>query len=176
MVTSLVVGLSFSQFFISDIFLKHFDNKSMSMSSTPDLELMTFNGVKELLNYVNNQISDLEKRIKDIEGMMSELKVKADKYMALMKMIEEIVGKGQQLPLSTAIELTGLKIIFDPRPIDEYETLDESRKAMADRLAALVRVKDVLDVIVNKLGDKADVPILVELKMGVPVKIIFRSW
>ncbi|WP_054842300.1 hypothetical protein [Vulcanisaeta distributa] len=146
------------------------------MSSAPDLELMTFNGVKELLNYVNNQISDLERRIKDIEGMMSELKVKADKYMALMKMIEEIVGKGQQLPLSTAIELTGLKIIFDPRPIDEYETLDESRKAMADRLAALTRVRDVLDVIVNKLGDKAEVPILVELKMGVPVKIIFRSW
>ncbi|GAB6946476.1 hypothetical protein JCM16161A_06060 [Vulcanisaeta sp. JCM 16161] len=146
------------------------------MSSAPDLELMTFNGVKELLNYVNNQISDLEKRIKDIEGMMSELKVKADKYMALLQMIEEIVGKGQQLPLSTAIELTGLKIIFDPRPIDEYETLDESRKAMADRLAALTRVRDVLDVIVNKLGDKAEVPILVELKMGVPVKIIFRSW
>ncbi|GAB6944736.1 hypothetical protein [Vulcanisaeta sp. JCM 14467] len=148
----------------------------MSMSSTPDLELMTFNGVKELLNYVNSQISDLERRIKDIEGMMSELRVKADKYMALMKMIEEIVGKGQQLSLSTAIELTGLKIIFDPRPIDEYETLDESRKAMADRLAALMRVKDVLDIIASKLGDKADVPILVELKMGIPVKIIFRSW
>ncbi|ADN51190.1 conserved hypothetical protein [Vulcanisaeta distributa DSM 14429] len=171
-----MVGLGYSQFFISDIFLKYLVNKSMSMSSAPDLELMTFNGVKELLNYVNNQISDLERRIKDIEGMMSELKVKADKYMALMKMIEEIVGKGQQLPLSTAIELTGLKIIFDPRPIDEYETLDESRKAMADRLAALTRVKDVLDVIISKLGDKADVPILVELKMGIPVKIIFRSW
>ncbi len=155
MVTTLVVGLGYSQFFISDIFLKYLVNKSMSMSSAPDLELMTFNGVKELLNYVNNQISDLERRIKDIEGgMMSELKVKADKYMALMKMIEEIVGKGQQLPLSTAIELTGLKIIFDPRPIDEYETLDESRKAMADRLAALMRVKDVLDVIVSKLGDR----------------------
>ncbi len=172
----MVVGLDYSQFFISDIFLKYLVNKSMNMSSAPDLELMTFNGVKELLNYVNSQINDLEKRIRDIEGMMSELKVKADKYMALMKMIEEIVGKGQQLPLSTAIELTGLKIIFDPRPIDEYETLDESRKAMADKLAALTRVKDVLDVIISKLGDKADVPILVELKMGVPVKIIFRSW
>ncbi|WP_243666453.1 MULTISPECIES: hypothetical protein [Vulcanisaeta] len=146
------------------------------MSSAPDLELMTFNGVKELLNYVNNQISNLEKRIKEIEGMMGDLKVKADKYMALLQMIEEIVGKGQQLSLSTAIELTGLKIIFDPRPIDEYEALDESRKAMADRLMALARVRDVLEVIINKLGDKADVPILVELKMGIPVKIIFRSW
>ncbi len=148
----------------------------MNMSSAPDLELMTFNGVKELLNYVNNQISNLEKRIKEIEGMMGDLKVKADKYMALLQMIEEIVGKGQQLSLSTAIELTGLKIIFDPRPIDEYEALDESRKAMADRLMALARVRDVLEVIINKLGDKADVPILVELKMGIPVKIIFRSW
>ncbi len=146
------------------------------MSSAPDLELMTFNGVKELLDYVNNQINDLERRIKDIEGMMGELKVKADKYIALMKMLEEIVGKGQQLSLSTAIELTGLKIIFDPRPIDEYEALDESRKAMADRLSALMKVRDVLNIIINKLGDKAEVPILVELKVGVPIKIIFRSW
>ncbi|MGC8606146.1 MAG: hypothetical protein ACP5GZ_00640 [Vulcanisaeta sp.] len=146
------------------------------MSTTPDLELMTFKGVKELLSYVNNQINDLEKRIKDIEDMMGDLKVKADKYMALLQMIEEIVGKGQQLPLSTAVELTGLKIIFDPRPIDEYETLNESRKAMADRLTALTRVKDILEVIVNKLGDKAEVPILVELKTGIPIKIIFRSW
>ena len=146
------------------------------MSTTPDLEIMIFNGVKELLNYVNNQISDLEKRIKEIEGMMGDLKVKADKYMALMQMIEEIVGKGQQLPLSAAIELTGLKIIFDPRPIDEYEALDESRKAMVDRLSALTKVRDILDVISKKLGDKAEVPILVELKMGIPVKIIFRSW
>jgi hypothetical protein len=131
---------------------------------------------KELLNYVNNQISDLEKRIKEIEGMMGDLKVKADKYMALMQMIEEIVGKGQQLPLSAAIELTGLKIIFDPRPIDEYEALDESRKAMVDRLSALTKVRDILDVISKKLGDKAEVPILVELKMGIPIKVIFRSW
>ncbi|WP_243681094.1 hypothetical protein [Vulcanisaeta souniana] len=77
------------------------------MSVTPDLELMTFKGVKELLNYVNSQISDLERRVKDIEGLMSDLKVKADKYIALLQMIEEIVGKGQQLPLSTTIELTG---------------------------------------------------------------------
>ncbi|MFP3304884.1 MAG: hypothetical protein RXN89_02240 [Vulcanisaeta sp.] len=146
------------------------------MSTTPDLEIMVFNGVKELLNYVNNQISDLEKRIKEIEGMMGDLKVKADKYMALMQMIEEIVGKGQQLPLSAAIELTGLKIIFDPRPIDEYEVLDESRKAMVDRLSALTKVRDILDVISKKLGDKAEVPILVELKMGIPIKVIFRSW
>jgi hypothetical protein len=146
------------------------------MSTTPDLEIMIFNGVKELLNYVNNQISDLEKRIKEIEGMMGDLKVKADKYMALMQMIEEIVGKGQQLPLSAAIELTGLKIIFDPRPIDEYEVLDESRKAMVDRLSALTKVRDILDVISKKLGDKAEVPILVELKMGIPIKVIFRSW
>ncbi|KUO81332.1 MAG: hypothetical protein AT714_05240 [Vulcanisaeta sp. OSP_8] len=146
------------------------------MSTTPDLEIMVFNGVKELLNYVNNQISDLERRIKEIEGMMGDLKVKADKYMALMQMIEEIVGKGQQLPLSAAIELTGLKIIFDPRPVDEYEALDESRKAMVDRLSVLTKVRDILDVITKKLGDKAEVPILVELKMGIPVKIIFRSW
>jgi len=146
------------------------------MSTTPDLEIMVFNGVKELLNYVNNQISDLERRIKEIEGMMGDLKVKADKYMALMQMIEEIVGKGQQLPLSAAIELTGLKIIFDPRPIDEYEALDESRKAMVDRLSALTKVRDILDVITKKLGDKAEVPILVELKMGIPIKVIFRSW
>jgi hypothetical protein len=146
------------------------------MSVTPDLEVMIFNGVKDLLNYVNNQISDLEKRIREIENMMGSLKVKVDKYMALIQMIEEIVGKGQQLPLSTAIELTGLKIIFDPRPIDEYETLDESRRAMADRLSALMKVRDVLDILVKKLGDKAEVPILVEMKMGIPVKIIFRSW
>ncbi|MGC8543906.1 MAG: hypothetical protein ACP5NQ_08185 [Vulcanisaeta sp.] len=146
------------------------------MSTAPDLELMTFKGVKDLLNYVNAQINDLEKRIKDIEGMLKDVQDKANKYMALMQMIEEIVGKGQQLPLSTAIELTGLKIIFDPRPIDEYETLDESRKAMADRLTALMRVKDVLEVIANKLGDKAEVPLLVELKLGIPVKIIFKSW
>jgi hypothetical protein len=47
---------------------------------------------------------------------------------------------------------------------------------MVDRLSALTKVRDILDVISKKLGDKAEVPILVELKMGIPIKVIFRSW
>ncbi|WP_238375181.1 hypothetical protein [Vulcanisaeta thermophila] len=146
------------------------------MSATPDLELINFNSVKELLNYINKQISELEARIKEVEDQISAVKPKVDKYMAIMQMIEETVGKGQQIPLSTAIELTGLKIILDPRPIDEYEVLDESRRAMADRLTVLRRVKDIIEILNNKLGDKANVPIMVEFKMNVPIKIIFKGW
>jgi hypothetical protein len=86
------------------------------------------------------------------------------------------VGKGQQLSLSTAIELTGLKVIFDPRPIDEYEALDESYRSMMDRLSVLKKVKDVIEIIGKKLGDRSDVPVIVEFKFGVPIKVIFRSW
>jgi len=146
------------------------------MSSTPDVDLLVFPNIGALLNHLSKEITDLERRIKDVEAMLASIKTRADKYKSIVQVIEEIVGKGQQLSLSTAIELTGLKVIFDPRPIDEYEALDEAYRSMMDRLSVLRKVKDVVEIIGKKIGDRPDVPLMVELKLGIPVKIIFRSW
>jgi len=146
------------------------------MSSTPDVDLLVFPNIGALLNHLSKEITDLERRIKDVEAMLASIKTRADKYKSIVQVIEEIVGKGQQLSLSTAIELTGLKVIFDPRPIDEYEALDEAYRSMMDRLSVLRKVKDVVEIIGKKIGDRSDVPLMVELKLGIPVKIIFRSW
>ncbi len=142
--------------------------------SSPYLDVALFNNLRELLRYLDERIGELEAKAREIDEVLSSLRPKVERYKSILKMIEEIVGKGQHISLSTSIEVSGLKLVLDPRPIDEYELYEEVRKAIADRLLVLKKVRDLIDSIASRLGDKADVPVTVEFKMGVPIKLVFK--
>lgn len=141
--------------------------------NTADIDIMFFKNIREFTKFVDDQIRDLERKLSQISGIIEQLRDRVSRYETFRKMIEELTGK-EQMPISTTIEITGLKILFDPRPIDEYEVLNKAYSAISDRLNVLRRIREVLNVLERYLSDER-LNIIVEFRAGIPIKIVLKS-
>ncbi len=135
---------------------------------------MYFKNLRELISYLDQLILDNQRKAEAINKDIEALKSRVDKFQALQRIIEELIEKNKEV-LPTAIELTGLKIYIDPRPTDEYDILKEGLDAIMDRNSVLKKVRDVVDILQSKVG-QSDTMIVVEMRNGVPTKIVFRGW
>ena len=132
-----------------------------------DLEVMYFKSVSEFINYLNGQISQLENSIKAVEANLKGLEARVKGYEALLAILRKLLGQ-ENVISSPQIEVTGLKIIIDPKPVDEYQVLKESIDSMYDRLQVLKNVRELA----NLIASTAEVPILVQFRAGIPIRIL----
>ncbi len=139
-----------------------------------DIDIVYFKNLRELISYLDQLILDNQRKADAINKDIEALKGRVDKFQALQRIIEELIEKNKEV-LPTAIELTGLKIYIDPRPTDEYDILKEGLDAIMDRNSVLKKVRDVVDILQSKVG-QSDTMIVVEMRNGVPTKIVFRGW
>ncbi|MDT7902803.1 MAG: hypothetical protein RQ838_01910 [Caldivirga sp.] len=134
-----------------------------------ELEVMYFTSLSEFMNYLDNQVKTLEDNVNLIEKNIAQLEPRLAGFQSLLGVIKKLVGK-ENILLTPAIEITGLKIVIDPNPIDEYDTLKESLDAMKDKLTVLRKVRELIRILVTTA--KLDVPVLVQMRAGVPVKVL----
>ncbi|GGP22322.1 hypothetical protein GCM10007981_17920 [Thermocladium modestius] len=149
------------------------ENASTQVGSG-DIDIVYFKNLRELISYLDQLILDNQRKAEAINKDIEALKSRVDKFQALQRIIEELIEKNKEV-LPTAIELTGLKIYIDPRPTDEYDILKEGLDAIMDRNSVLKKVRDVVDILQSKVG-QSDTMIVVEMRNGVPTKIVFRGW
>lgn len=134
-----------------------------------NLEVMYFSSLTEFINYIDNQIKALEDNISIAEKNIAQLEPRLAGFQSLLDVIKKLVGR-ENLLLTPVIEITGLKIVIDPNPIDEYDTLKESLDAMRDKLNVLRKVRELIRIIISSA--KLDVPVLVQMRAGVPIKLL----
>ncbi|WP_292000178.1 hypothetical protein [Caldivirga sp.] len=138
-------------------------------TSSGDLEVMYFASLNDFMNYMDNQINTLEATVNLIEKNIAQLEPRLAGFQSLLNIIKKLVGN-ENIMLTPAIEVTGLKIIIDPKPIDEYDVLKESVDSMKDKLTVLKKVRELIRTIIA--STKLDVPVLVQVRGGVPVKML----
>ncbi|MGC8570434.1 MAG: hypothetical protein ACP5L1_03800 [Caldivirga sp.] len=138
-------------------------------TSSGDLEVMYFASLNDFMNYMDNQINTLEATVNLIEKNIAQLEPRLAGFQSLLNIIKKLVGN-ENIMLTPAIEVTGLKIIIDPKPIDEYDVLKESVDSMKDKLTVLRKVRELIRTIIA--STKLDVPVLVQVRGGVPVKML----
>ena len=148
--------------------------ESASQAGGGDIDIVYFKNLRELISYLDQLIMDNQRKAEAINKDIEALKSRVDKFQALQRIIEELIEKNKEV-LPTAIELTGLKIYIDPRPTDEYDILKEGLDAIMDRNSVLKKVRDVVDILQSKVG-QSDTMVVVEMRNGVPTKIVFRGW
>ncbi|MFP3178464.1 MAG: hypothetical protein RXQ96_05805 [Thermocladium sp.] len=141
---------------------------------TGDVDILYFKSLHDFLLYLDQLINDNQRKAEAINKDLEALKGRVDKFQAIQRIIEELLEKNKEV-LPTAIELTGLKIYIDPRPTDEYDILKEGLDSITDRNTVLRKIKDIVDILQTKIG-QSDTTIIVEMRNGVPVKILFRGW
>lgn len=138
-------------------------------TSGGDLEVMYFASLNDFMNYIDNQIKSLEETINLIDKSIAQIEPRLAGFQSLLNIIKRLVGN-ENIMLTPAIEVTGLKIIIDPKPIDEYDVLKESVDSMKDKLTVLRKVRELIRAITS--STKLDVPVLVQVRAGVPIKML----
>ncbi len=138
-------------------------------TSSGDLEVMYFASLNDFMNYLDNQVNSLEETINLVKKNIAQIEPRLAGFQSLLSIIKRLVGN-ENVMLTPAIEITGLKIIIDPKPIDEYDVLKESIDSMEDKLTVLKKVRELIRTIIA--STKLDVPVLVQVRAGVPIKML----
>ncbi len=139
------------------------------------VELRTYRNVGDFLTDVDSQIQRLETYIKELERRKSELEMRIERFKRISEVIRKLTGGSEQQAAESEIEITGLKLYIDPRPIDEYRLVSETLPIMSDRLAVLRKSRELITSILRE-ANLEEVPISVEFRNGVPVKVVIKSW
>ncbi len=139
------------------------------------VELRTYRNAGDFLADVDAQIERLEANIKELERRKAELGVRIERFKKISEVIKKLTGGSEHHTVESEIEITGLKLYIDPRPVDEYTIVSEALPVMSDRLAVLKKTRELITSILRE-ANLEDVPISVEFRNGVPVKVIIRSW
>ena len=137
-----------------------------------DLDVQFFNNIDELILYINNKIEELNRRIKELKEAMNKLQEKVSKYEVFRKIVKEITGQ-EAMPLTSHIEISGLKLIIDPRPFEEYELIQEVCNALMDKVTILRKILHVLEYLRKSIGSEG-VSAIVEFKSDIPIKIMLK--
>jgi len=133
-----------------------------------DVYIRNYANASDFLQEIDSRISELERRVREIESELQNLKSAADKYRKLQELIKRFRG---EFTSSSPIEITGLSLYIDPNPLVKYDILDESRKHMLDLLSVLKKVREVAQAVIKE-GGLENLPISVQYKNGVPVKLV----
>jgi len=138
-----------------------------------DLDIIIFRSVKELTSFLEQQINLIERKLRELSSILESARSRKTKYERLRKLIEEISGEAKPA-LSTTINISGLKIVIDPKPIEEFELLELACKALQDKLEVLKRIREIISRYLEKYLSEEPVTIIAELKSNVPVKLLVK--
>ncbi len=137
-----------------------------------DLDVLVFRSIGEFIKYLDDKISEIERRLSEISTMLENVKERKSKYERIRKLVEEI--SGESATLSTTIYISGLRVIIDPKPIEEYEMLESVYKSLSDKLSVLRKIRDAVESYLGKYLGEEVISIVVEFRADVPIRIMIK--
>ncbi len=140
-----------------------------------DLDLLVFRNIHQLSKYLDEKIMEIERKLGEVSSLLESVKAKRARYERIRKMIEEISGAGPGAALSTTLNISGLRVVIDPKPIEEYEILESVYKALTDKLNVLRKIKEIVANYLEKYLDEETLNVIVEMRADIPVRILIKT-
>ncbi len=133
---------------------------------------MVFRSIGEFVKYLDDKIAEIERKLGEISSMLESVKERKSKYERIKKLVENI--SGETATLSTTIYISGLRVIIDPKPIEEYEVLESVYRSLTDKLSVLKKIRDAVDSYLGKYLGEEVMSIVVEFRADVPIRIMIK--
>jgi uncharacterized Fe-S cluster-containing MiaB family protein len=73
------------------------------------------------------------------------------------------------------LNISGLRVVIDPKPIEEYEILESVYKALTDKLNVLRKIKEIVANYLEKYLDEETLNVIVEMRADIPVRILIKT-
>ncbi len=138
-----------------------------------EIGLREFSTPKELLAYIDAQLTDLRKKLGELLRMIEDLRAKSEQDKKLRSLILSLVGKEANVstPSETIITLDKVTILINPSAERELKTMEELAEYINTKIARLQSIRRDLE----KLAE-ADIEarIIAVLYDGVPKYLIIK--
>lgn len=138
--------------------------------------LLEFEDFNQLLGYIDARIQDLEKIQAMLSNRYEELSVKAERIKRLEEALSQLVGK--EVKSIREIDFMGLRVVVGARVVDELNVIDEVLASVNDTLAALRKVREVIEQLSKTVASEEGgigFRLLVETVNGIPVRILLKE-
>lgn len=133
-------------------------------------ELKTFQTLKELADYVDKKLNEIQSLIMEHQKMLEDANRRVEAYKRITGTI--ISENSSSINRRQEIDFHGIGILLNPQPEREIEALNEILKKLNERLTGLYKVKRALDLLNIDLSAKINCQVVI--LDDVPKKLIIR--
>ena len=137
-----------------------------------NLEFKQFNGVRELLDWLDNEISNTKAVLGDLLRIVEEDKAKAEIVTRLESLLSEISGSKPAGLREAQLELGGVKVYINPTPKLELDLLIDVLRSIQQKVVQLERVKKSLEPLAKI--DVGGIKVSVISENGVPRHVLIK--
>jgi len=142
------------------------------MAEAPrDLSYVQFDSVRDMLEYLSNEISKTKTLLGDLLRRVEEDKAKADIMNQIESLLAEVAGRPARPP-EAQLELGGIKIYINPSPKAELDLLLDVLRSVQQRVVQLERAKKSLEPLSKIEG--AGIKVTLILENGVPKHVLIK--
>lgn len=121
------------------------------MSASQDLK--NFGTPEDLKKFLDEEMGKVRTMLGDYLRRLEETRAKSEKMKKAHDALIKFAGEKQLPPLDAReIDIMGLKIIVNPGPKQEMESLEEVVKSMQDRLNTIQKVRKAFDPLSTEEG------------------------
>ncbi len=142
------------------------------MAEAPrDLTYLQFDSIRDMLDYLSNEISRMKTLLGDLLRIVEEDKAKADIMNQIESLLAEVAGRPTRAP-EAQLELGGIKIYINPSPKAELDLLLDVLRSVQQRVVQLERAKKSLEPLSKIEG--AGIKVTLIMESGVPKHVLIK--
>ncbi|OYT45750.1 MAG: hypothetical protein B6U85_08335 [Desulfurococcales archaeon ex4484_42] len=129
-----------------------------------------FSSISEFVKSIDDELGELRKTLGDLLRRLEELRIKAEQERKLRELLLKLRGsKGAEV--SNTVELKNIKIVLNPSPEQEVESIQQAIENINNRIMQLQSIRKDLEVL---SGTELEVKLEVIYVNGLPKVILLK--
>ncbi len=142
------------------------------MAEAPrDLTYLQFDSVRDMLDYLSNEIARMKTLLGDLLRIVEEDKAKADIMNQLEQVFSELANRPIR-PQEAEFELGGIRVIVNPTPKSELDILLDVLRSVQQKVVHLERAKKSLEPL-SKI-EAVGIKVTLIMEGGVPRHVLIK--
>jgi len=129
-----------------------------------------FSSLSDFVKSIDNELSELRRLLSELLKRLEELRIKAEQERKLRELLQRLKGPSPT-PEANTVELKNIRIILNPSPEQEVESLQQAIENINNRIMQLQNVKKDLEVLSNT---EVDIRLEVIYVNGIPRVILLK--
>jgi len=136
----------------------------------PYLEIISFNTAEALKKYLDDEIGRIRTLIGDLLRRLEEIRLRAERFKKAQAALVKFAGEKQMPALEgKEMEMPGFRVIINPGPKQETETLEGVVTSLQSKLDNIVKIRKSIDPLADF---EEGVTISTVISEGIPSKMM----
>ncbi len=135
-------------------------------------EIREFQSVQELLEHIDDEISNIRKSIEAHMKSLDEIKSRIERLDKISNYLTRVLGRRPEMLPCQEVDFMGIKILINPSPQHEVEAFEDIIRKLNEKLIALQKIKKAIESL--GLTGSTELKLKVVIIDELPVKLMIK--